>query len=137
MKLTTEITCREEALAAIDILGDNLAQIEALQRRNRTLKDLFEAWAKANPEEANGQTERFSFWMETAAPALRVRDHLTRGDVVEKLDANEDMREYLVLDFDADAIKADFGGSRAKRKSVEAFGLRFTTPNPHLVVEAL
>ena len=29
MKLTTEITCREEALAAIDILGDNQEKIDA------------------------------------------------------------------------------------------------------------
>ena len=137
MKLTTEITCREEALAAIDILGDNLAQIEALQRRNRTLKDLFEAWAKVNPEEANGQTGRFSFSMEADAPSLRIQSHLDREDVVARLRTDPEMAEFVVTTYDAKAIKAAFGGSKSKRAGVETFGLRFTENAKHLKVESL
>lgn len=137
MKMKTEITSLEDVQEVIDRLGDNEAKIEALKLQNKTLKGFVEVWAKAHPKEAEGQTDKFAFWLETAAPSLKILSHLTREEVVAKLDADEDMREYVVLTFDADAIKADFGGSKAKRKSVEAFGLRFTESQPHLKVAKL
>lgn len=141
MKLT--IGNREEAVRAIDQFGGNQQKIKALQDENKKLKALYEAWANANPDLAfegetmEGRTERFAYAMAAGAPALKVQNHLTAEEVVARMKASDDMREYVVETYDADAIKADFGRSANRRRAVEDIGLYFTVPKPHLVVEAL
>lgn len=141
MKLT--ITNKTDAEKTIDRFGDNLQTIKRLQDENKALKALYERWAFEHPDEAfdgptmEGRTARFAYALAEGVSALKVQTHLDREDVVQKLEDDEEMCEYVVKTFDAEAIKADFGTSKEKRRSVEDFGLYFTTPKPHLAVEAL
>jgi len=137
MKLN--IKNRADAMKAIDAFGDNQDRIDELLETNRKLKALFEEWALANPDEAfsgdtlEDATERYTYALVKAAPALKVQSHLTREEVVAKMRDDETMAEYVIADFDAAAIKADFA---RKPRQVEDFGLYFTDPKPHLHVTA-
>ena len=141
MKLN--IRNKDEAERVIDQFGGNQQKIKALQDENKKLKALYEAWANENPELAfegetmEGQTGKFVYAMALGNPALKVQSHLTEEEVVGRLKANEETAEYVRETFDSDALKADYGRTRDGRRAVEDFGLYFTTPKPHLVVEAL
>ena len=133
MKLN--IRNKDEAERVIDQFGGNQQKIKALQDENKKLKALYEAWANENPELAfegetmEGQTGKFVYAMALGNPALKVQSHLTEEEVVGRLKANEETAEYV--------READYGRTRNGRRAVEDFGLYFTTPKPHLVVEAL
>ena len=141
MKLN--IRNKDEAERVIDQFGGNQQKIKALQDENKKLKALYEAWANENPELAfegktmEGQTGKFAYAMAVGNPALNVQSHLTAADVVARLKENDETADYVLETFDSAAIKADYGRTRDGRHAVVAFGLYFTTPKPHLVVEAL
>lgn len=137
--MKTSINNRAEGLAVIEEFGANQRRIEELRKQNEKLRKLFEEWALAHQDDAfkgdlmEGETEHFRFLMARGAPALRVQSHLTREEVVEKLEADEEMRLYVTKTFDAAALKDDFA---RRPRQIEPFGLHFTQPQPHLSVEA-
>jgi len=140
-----KINNRKEGHKAINAIGDNEVEIKRLQAENKKLRQLVEEWALANPDVAftggsrflEDKTDKYAYGMEKADPALRVQSHLTVDDVVIKLGASAETEQYVKKTYDSDEIKADFGGSEAKRKRVEEYGLYFTKPEPHLKVGAL
>lgn len=141
--MKTAITNRTEADKIIDQFGANLKKIKDLQDTNKKLKSTYEAWANAHPdlafdgERMEGRTDTFAYAMAVGDPVLKIQSHLADEDVIARMKADEKMSEYVIETYDREGIKGDFGGSASKRRSVEDFGLFFTTPKPHLVVEAL
>jgi len=139
MKLLT-INNRKDGHQVINAIGDNEATIKRLQSENKKFRELFEAWALANPDEAfsgkfmEDKTDRYEYRMERAEPALRVQSHLTIDEVVARLGADPSTEQYVKKTYDPDEIKLDFGVSEKKRKEVEDFGLYFTKPEPHLKI---
>lgn len=137
------ITTRKQGHEAIDRIGDNEAEIKRLQAENRKLRAFVEEWAEEHPDDAftgvgkRDQTSRYAYSLDKVDPALRVKSHLTVEDVVHRLGASDEGEQYIRKTYDADKIKADFGGSKAKRQMVEEFGLYFTKQGERLCVEQL